>query len=224
MDGNGRWAKEKGLPRTAGHREGVKRVREIIEACSELGVEVVTFFAFSSENWSRPKSEVRILMGFLGRFLKEEIRNLIKNNIRLRVIGRGDPVPKALQNKLREAQAKTEKNTKLTVCLAINYGSRQEIVDAARAFAGDVLKGRSAVDSLNEEGFSNYLYTRDLPDPDLLIRTSGAMRLSNFLLWQLSYAEFYFPKIYWPDFSKADLRDAIDEFGKRERRFGRINA
>ncbi|MCX5709538.1 MAG: isoprenyl transferase [Candidatus Omnitrophica bacterium] len=224
MDGNGRWARERGLPRTAGHREGIKRVKEIIKACAESGVEVVTFFAFSSENWDRPKNEIKMLMSFLGHFLKEEIKNLDKNNIRLRVIGRGEPVPKQLQNKLKEAEAKTQKNSGLTVCLALNYGSRQEIVDAARSFANDVVKGAVKVNSLDEKAFSQYLYTKGLPDPDLLIRTSGQLRVSNFLLWQLSYTELYFPDKYWPDFSKADLLDAIDEFKKRERRFGKVDA
>ncbi|MCX5711148.1 MAG: isoprenyl transferase [Candidatus Omnitrophica bacterium] len=223
MDGNGRWAKERGLPRTAGHREGIKRVKEIIKACGELGVEVVTFFAFSSENWNRSKNEIKMLMSFLGHFLKEEIKSLDKNNVRLRVIGRGDPIPKQLQNKLREAEAKTQENSGLTVVLALNYGSRQEIIDAAKSFAGDVVKGAVKIDSLDEKGFSHYLYTKGLPDPDLLIRTSGQLRVSNFLLWQLSYAEFYFPKKYWPDFSKVDLRDAIDEFTKREWRFGKVD-
>jgi len=224
MDGNGRWAKERGLPRTAGHREGIKRVKEIIKASAESGVEVVTFFAFSSENWKRPKNEIKMLMSFLGHFLKEEIKNLDKNNIRLRVIGRGDPIPKQLQNKLREAEARLKKNSGLTVCLALNYGSRQEIVDAAKGFANDVVKGTVKINSLDEKAFSQYLYTKGLPDPELLIRTSGEERVSNFLLWQLSYTELYFPAKYWPDFSKADLLDAIDEFKKRERRFGKVDA
>jgi undecaprenyl diphosphate synthase len=224
MDGNGRWAKERGLMRTAGHREGVKRAREVIKACGELGIEVVTFFAFSAENWRRPKREIGILMGFLESFLKDEIRDLIKNNIRLKVIGRGDPIPKTLQKRLKEAQAKTEDNSGLTVCLALNYGSRQEIVDAAKDFAADTLKGKINLGSLDENIFSGYLYTGELPDPDLLIRTSGEMRISNFLLWQLSYAELYFPKVYWPDFRRADLEAAIAEFKKRERRFGKIDA
>ena len=223
MDGNGRWAKEKGLMRTAGHREGIKRVRETIRACGDLGVKVVTFFAFSAENWDRPKSEIKILMGFLERFLNGEIRDFIKNNICLKVIGRGEPIPKSLQKKLKEAEIKTKDNSALTVVLALNYGSRQEIIDAAKNFAKDALKGKVEIDSLNESIFSNYLYSGGLPDPDLLIRTSGEMRISNFLLWQLSYTELYFPKIYWPDFKRADLEAAINEFKRRDRRFGKVN-
>jgi len=210
--------------RTAGHREGVKRVREVIKACGDLGVEVVTFFAFSSENWRRPKSEIKILMGFLEQFLKKEIKEFLKSNIRLIVVGRSDPISKELQQKIREAEFKTRNNSALTVVLALNYGSRQEIVDAAKSFAADVLKGRTRPEALTESLFSEYLYTKDIPDPDLMIRTSGEMRISNFLLWQLSYAELYFPKVYWPDFKKADLEEAIVEFNKRERRFGKIDA
>jgi undecaprenyl diphosphate synthase len=224
MDGNGRWAKEKGLARTAGHRQGVERVKEIVKACARLGVKVVTFFAFSTENWERPKSEIDVLMHFLDNFLDKEIKKFEKDNIRLKVIGRGDPLPKDLQKKLESSQRKTAANTGLTVVLALNYGSRQEILDGVRGFARDVSAGRRKIDTLDEEIFSGYLYTSGLPDPDLLIRTSGEMRISNFLLWQLSYAELYFPKKYWPDFSERDLEDAIGEFQARERRFGRVDA
>jgi undecaprenyl diphosphate synthase len=222
MDGNGRWAKERGLPRTAGHREGIERVREMVSACKELGVGVVTFFAFSSENWSRPKIEVQMLLRYLDNFLDREIEKLRKNNIRFMVIGREDPIPGYLQKKLKEAINKTSSNTGLVVVLALNYGSKQEIVDAVVAFSQALAKGEASIDGLDADTFGRYLYTAGLPDPDLLIRTSGESRLSNFLLWQLSYAELYFPKKYWPDFKKDDLKKAIAEYQKRERRFGRV--
>jgi undecaprenyl diphosphate synthase len=222
MDGNGRWAKEKGLPRTSGHREGIKRAKEIIRAAAGLGVEVVTFYAFSSENWVRPKAEVRMLMRALNLFLDREIKELDKNNVRLRVIGRDEPIPKSLIDKLKEAQQKTRGNTGITMVLALNYGSRQEIVDAAKKFADQVIARELILEELNEELFSQLLTTADLPDPDLLIRTSGEMRISNFLLWQLSYAELYFPKKYWPDFKEDDLHKAIEEYQKRERRYGGV--
>lgn len=222
MDGNGRWAKEKGLPRTAGHREGIKRLKEIVSACKELGVSVVTFFAFSSENWSRPKKEVGMLLGYLNNFLEREIKELDKNNIRFMVIGRGEPIPASLQKKLKEAQNKTKDNTGLIVVLALNYGSKQEIMDAVRAFVSALKAGEASIEDLDSDNFSKYLYTAGLPDPDLLIRTSGEARLSNFLLWQLSYTELYFPKMHWPDFKKDDFKMAIAEYQKRERRFGRV--
>ncbi|MBL7151366.1 MAG: isoprenyl transferase [Candidatus Omnitrophica bacterium] len=224
MDGNGRWARERGLSRTAGHREGVKRVREIIRAAAELGVKVLTFFAFSTENWTRPKSEIRLLMRYLDNFLGRQLEELDKNNIRLRVIGRGDPIPRQLQEKVRRAEEQTRNNTRMTVVLALNYGGRQEITDAARGLAEDVLKGNVKIKEINDEFLSRYLYTAGLPDPDLLIRTSGQMRISNFLLWQISYAELYFPEKYWPSFRKKDLEEAIEEYQRRERRFGGVYA
>jgi len=222
MDGNGRWAKEKGLGRTAGHRRGIQRVKEIIRGAAELGLEAVTFFAFSTENWSRPKKEVEALMRYLDNFLDKEIKELQRNNMRFRVIGAKDPVPGYLQKKIAKSEELTGKNTGLTVVLALNYGGRQEIVEAARKFAASVLKDHVLLEKLDCDVFSRYLYTAGLPDPDLLVRTSGEMRLSNFLLWQLSYAEFYFSKKYWPDFRIAELKEAILDFKKRERRFGGI--
>jgi len=222
MDGNGRWAKEKGLPRTAGHRKGVQRVKEILRAAHAQGVKAITFFAFSTENWSRPKQEIGVLMRYLDNFLDREVRDLHKNNVRFLVIGRDEPIPKSLQRKIKEAQELTRHNTGLTAVLALNYGSRQEIVDAAKKFAAEALRGEASPEELNEDTFSRYLYTAGLPDPDLLIRTSGEMRISNFLLWQLSYAELYFPKKYWPDFTVEDLAEAIREYQHRERRFGGI--
>ena len=222
IDGNGRWAKEKGLGRSAGHRAGIDAVREIIKSAGELGIKVVTFFVFSAENWSRPKKEIAMLMRALNNFLSWQLKELEKNNTRLLVIGRDEPLPGYLQAKLKEAQERTKNNTGLTVVLALNYGAKQEIVDAAKRFARAVTKGEAKLEDLDEEAFSRYLYTRGLPDPDLLIRTSGEMRISNFLLWQLSYAELYFPEKYWPDFKKPDLAKAIQVYQSRERRFGGV--
>ncbi|MFH0913476.1 MAG: isoprenyl transferase [Candidatus Omnitrophota bacterium] len=224
MDGNGRWAKEKGLARARGHRAGIKRIDEIVKAADDLGLEAITFFTFSAENWSRPKKEVDMLMRYLNNFLHDKIKSLDKDNIRFLVIGRDKPIPEYLQTKIRQAEAKTKNNTGLTVVLALNYGSRQEIVDAVKKFARRAIKGETSLDDLDVESFSNYFYTAGLPDPDILIRTSGEMRLSNFLLWQLSYAELYFTGKYWPDFERKDLENAITEYQRRERRFGRIDA
>jgi len=223
MDGNGRWAKEKGLPRTAGHREGTKRVKEIVRAAADLGIDFITFFAFSVENWSRPKKEIDMLMRYLSDFLSRELRSMEKRNIRFRVIGRDNPLLEGLQKKIREAEAKTKDNTGLTVILALNYGSKQEIVDAAKRFAQSVLRLELRPEDLDDGSFSRFLYTQELPDPDLLIRTSGEMRISNFLLWQLSHAELYFPRKYWPDFKRGDLEEAIREYQRRERRFGGVD-
>ena len=221
MDGNGRWARERGRPRTDGHQEGIKRVKEIVKAAAELGIKVITLFAFSTENWSRSKGEVSMLMRSLYHYLNREINELRTNNIKFTVIGRDEPVPKYVRAKLKEAKDKTRDNTGLVVCLALNYGSRQEIIDAAKKFSNAVLRQEAKADNLDIDTFSDYLYTRGLPDPDLLIRTSGEMRISNFLLWQLSYAELYFPKKYWPDFRREDLIEAVKEYQKRERKFGR---
>ncbi len=223
MDGNGRWAKEMGLPRIAGHRQGIKRVKEIIRAADNLGIKAITLFAFSTENWVRPKIEINMLMRSLDVFLEKEIDSLDKNNIRFMVIGREDPLPGYIQKKLKKAQERTKDNTGLTLVLALNYGSRQEIVDAAKAFSRQVSAGNASIEDLDADKFSRYFYTAGLPDPDLLIRTSGEMRLSNFLLWQLAYAEFYFPKKYWPDFGVGDLEKAILVYQSRERRFGGVD-
>lgn len=223
IDGNGRWAQERGLPRTAGHRVGINRVREIVKAAHDLGIKVVTFFTFSTENWTRPKREVNMLMRFLNNFLERQIKELYKNNIKFMWIGRDEPMPKQLQAKIKQLEEKTKDNTGLVVVLALNYGAKQEIVDAVKRFTRQVLEGKANLEDLDVESFSNYLYTAGLPDPDLLIRTSGEMRISNFLLWQLSYTELYFPKIYWPDFKKEDFEKAIMVYQKRERKFGKIN-
>lgn len=222
MDGNGRWAKERGLPRIAGHRQGAQQVKEIVRAASELAIKVLTLFVFSSENWSRPKKEINTLMRYLNDYLDKEINNLHKNNIRFKVIGRKHPLPQNLLAKIKEAEIKTQNNDGMVLVLALNYGSRQEITDAAKKIVEAALRKELNLDSLDEETFSSYLYTHDLPDPDLLIRTSGEIRISNFLLWQLSYAELYFPKIYWPDFKRKDFIRAIKEYQKRQRRYGNI--
>ncbi len=223
MDGNGRWAKERHLPRAVGHREGIQRVREIVRAAGQMGVKVLTLFAFSHENWQRPRTEIAMLMKALDHFLDYEVRQLHESNIRLLIIGRDDPIPKRLVTKMQAAQAKTAANTGLTLVLAINYGGRQEIIDAAKDFARDVQANRAQLNSLDEQSMSRYLYTRGLPDPDILIRTSGEQRLSNYLLWQLSYAEFYFLKKYWPEFKTEDLAQAIKAYQARERRYGQIS-
>jgi undecaprenyl diphosphate synthase len=220
MDGNGRWAKERGLPRTAGHREGIKRVKEIMKEASELGIKVLTFFTFSTENWNRPKKEIDMLMHSLNDFLDKHIDELDKNNIRFKVIGQDRPLPERILAKIKKAQDQTKDNTGLVMVLALNYGARQEIVDAAKKFTSSVLREELNLEDLDTELFSSYLYTAGLPEPDLLIRTSGEMRISNFLLWQLSYTELYFLKKYWPDFRRNDFQEAIKVYQKRERRFG----
>lgn len=224
MDGNGRWARKRSLPRTEGHRVGIDNIRDIIRAAQDIGLKYITFFAFSTENWKRPKQEVSMLMVSLERFLKKELQDLHERNIRFRAIGRDDPVPKNLQRDLREAEELTRNNTGLTVVLAFNYGSRPEIVDATRKIAQAVMKGDINLAEIDEHLFSKFLYTLDIPDPELLIRTSGEQRISNFLLWQLSYAELYFTKKYWPDFKKTDLIKAIKDFQSRDRRFGDVKS
>ena len=222
MDGNGRWARKHGLPRSAGHQRGIKRIKEIVKSASELGIKILTLFAFSTENWQRPKREVDMLMRAFLNFLEKDISELNKNNICFRVIGRGKPLSEELLNKIRQAESLTSSNSGLTVVLALNYGGRTEIVDAAARLFESIQKGAYEISQVSEETFSRFLYAPDLPSPDLLIRTSGELRLSNFLLWQLAYTELYFTKKYWPDFTEDDLIKAIVEYQKRERRFGRV--
>lgn len=222
MDGNGRWAKERGLPRSRGHREGAKRVEELLKSADKLGIKFLTFFTFSTENWKRPKKEISMLMRFLYNFLGRNIKMMKDNNIRLIVIGRRKPIPDYLWERLIKAQDQTKDSKGLTVILAFNYGARQEIIDGIKKVVDSVLDRRLSLKDLNEDNFSSFLYTKDIPDPDLLIRTSGELRISNFLLWQLSYAEFYFPKVYWPDFKKENLEEAIMSYQNRSRRFGAI--
>lgn len=222
MDGNGRWAKERGLARAQGHREGIKRVKELLKSACELGIKFLTIFAFSTENWKRPRLEVNMLMRSLDNFLSRNIKTLVKDNIRLLVIGSKKSVPDYLWKKLVKAQEQTRESGGLTVILAFNYGGRTEIVDALRLAAKEILAGRILPEDINEENFGKFLYTAGLPDPDLLIRTSGELRMSNFLLWQLSYAELYFSSVYWPDFKRQNLEEAIISYQKRVRRFGAL--
>lgn len=220
MDGNGRWAKARMLPRLMGHRKGVETVRMIVEESSRIGIAYLTLFAFSAENWSRPKTEVRSLMNLLKKYISREVPRMMRNNVRFNVIGNRNDLPADVCQALDEAMANTARNSGMTLTLALSYGSRQEILQAAKLFAVDVVQGRVPPESLSEDAFSGYLYTAGLPDPDLLIRTSGEMRISNFLLWQLAYAELYFTDINWPDFNCQELHRAIADFQSRERRFG----
>ncbi len=220
MDGNGRWARERGLPRRRGHEEGAKSVRVVLEACQELDIEQLTLYAFSSENWKRPEAEIQYLMSLLVRYLRGERKRLMKNGVRLRVIGRREGLSQQVLDEIDKVTELTADNTRGTLCLAINYGARQEIADAARALAKDAAAGRLAPDEIDEKVFGQYLYTADMPEPDLLIRTANEMRVSNFLLWQISYAELYVTPVYWPDFRKPQLVEAVAEFASRERRFG----
>jgi len=221
MDGNGRWANERGLPRSAGHRAGIERVKEIVKEAQDLGIKVLTLFCFSAENWNRPKKEVGMLMRFLYNFLKKQIHDFNKNNIRLVWSGRESPLPSYLLKEIKNVVNKTLLNTGLTVNLALNYGGRQEILDAVKKIAELVSKKKISPFDLDEVKFPTFLYNK-LPDPDLLIRTSGELRISNFLLWQVSYTELYFTRKYWPDFTGEDLKVAIEDYQRRERRFGEI--
>ena len=214
MDGNGRWAESRGLPRILGHRAGTESVREIVRTCGSLGIKVLTLFAFSTENWVRPKSEIRGLMRLLARMLTTEVEELNKSGVRLMATGRIHELPGAVRLELSRAIEKLKHNRGLILNLALNYGGRQEIVDAVRMIIKEKVK------NVDEKSFQKFLYTRDLPDPDLMIRTSGEMRISNFLLYQIAYAELYVTKTHWPDFKRKHLYQAVLEYQKRERRFG----
>ncbi|MFN0066077.1 MAG: isoprenyl transferase [Limisphaerales bacterium] len=220
MDGNGRWAKQRGLPRVEGHRQGAESVRAIVRAAGEAGVKHLTLYAFSVENWNRPKSEVDTLMKYLARYLKNEIGELDSNNVRLEAIGQIWRLPENVQKQLEATKAALAKNTGLTLILALSYGSRTEITDAVREIAAEVKSGSLEPAAITEETVAAHLYTRGLPDPDLLIRTSGELRVSNFLLWQISYAEFVLTDTLWPDFRKPQFLAALGEYGRRHRRFG----
>ena len=224
MDGNGRWAKERGLPRRRGHEEGVESVRVVTEECQRLGIQQLTLYAFSTENWQRPDAETSFLMTLLSRYLVRERPTILKNNIRFRVIGRVDGLPSKVQKEIAKTTDASARNTGATLCLAINYGARQEIADAAKALANDVVAARVLPDEIDEEVFGRYLYTAGMPDPDLLIRTANEMRLSNYLLWQLSYAELYVTPVYWPEFRVQEFRKAIGVYARRDRRFGGLPA
>jgi len=222
MDGNGRWAQERGLPRLAGHEQGSKSIRACVEACMEAGVEYLTLYAFSSENWKRPAPEVEGLMLLLERFLNEKKEEMMREGVRLRAIGRLGELPAVCRRKLDEVIAATAGNSKLHVILALSYSGRVEIIDTVRGIARDAATGKLTEDEITAEFFSSRLATAGIPDPDLLIRTSGEMRISNFLLWQLSYTEIHVTRKYWPDFGKADFRDALADYAKRVRRFGGV--
>lgn len=224
MDGNGRWARQRGLPRLEGHRAGAESVRAIVRACGELGIEYLTLYAFSVENWNRPKPEVSALMRLLEFYLKQEIPELNKNNVRLAAIGRLHELPLRAQRQLEKSVAALRQNTGLTLVLALSYGGRAELVDAMRELGREIKAGRLNVSDIDETAIARHLYTRDIPDPDLLIRTSGEMRVSNFLLWQISYAEIYVTDTLWPDFRKPQLEAALADYAKRHRRFGRVAA
>jgi undecaprenyl diphosphate synthase len=222
MDGNGRWAKARGLPRTAGHRKGVEAVRRTVEAARKLGVPYLTMFGFSSENWRRPEGEVFDLMQLLRFYLRSEIAELHKNGVRLRVIGDRAKLSGDIVTMIEKAEELTRNNTELNLIIALSYGARQEIVEATRQMVRDALEGRLSPEEITEESFSARLLTRDVPDPDLLVRTSGEQRISNFLLWQSAYTELVFVDTLWPDFTKRDLEDAIREFNRRDRRYGAV--
>ena len=223
MDGNGRWAKERSLPRVAGHKEGVNSVREITRACGEIGVKHLTLYTFSTENWRRPKAEVSALMTLLLKTISTEVRELHKNNVRFTAIGDLKKLPRSTKKGIFDGIDITKNNTGLNLCLALNYGSRQEMVSAVQAIAKKVKKGDLKFDEIDETIFSNTLSTSDMPNPDLLIRTSGEYRLSNFLLWQCAYSEIIMTKTFWPAFREDALIEAILEYQSRERRFGKVS-
>lgn len=220
MDGNGRWAKKRMLPRVAGHRKGAEAVRETVKACGAIGVDFLTLYAFSSENWKRPADEVDDLMGLLRLYLRKELKDLHKNNVQIRFIGETDALASDIKDLIAEAERKTKENTGLTLVIALNYGSRAELVHAAKRIAIAVQSGDMAISDITEDQVSDHLFTKTIPDPDIIIRTSGEQRLSNFLLWQSAYSELLFIDVLWPDFNRAALESAIDEYNRRDRRFG----
>jgi len=220
MDGNGRWATKNNVARSKGHRKGADAVREAIEGAIESGVSYLTLYAFSSENWSRPAEEVSDLMGLLRMYLKKEVRTLTKEGVKLRVIGRREALGKDIQEMIESAEEKTKNNNRLTLVIALSYGSRDEIVSAAKVIAQSVIDGKQSIDTIDEASVDQALFTHGIPDPDLIIRTSGEQRLSNFLLWQAAYAEFLFLPILWPDFSRLTFASAVEDYLSRDRRFG----
>ncbi len=224
MDGNGRWARRKGLIRLKGHEEGVKSVREITTECARMHIGQLTLYAFSNENWKRSKTEVKFLMRMLRKYLIEERKTIEDNNIILTAIGRTELLPEDVQRELAVSIKESKDNTGMLLCLALNYGGRTEIGDAARGLAKDVKRGKLTIQDINEEVFAKYMYTSEMADPDLLIRTGGEMRVSNFLLWEISYSELWFTPVYWPEFRKKNLDEALRDYAKRERRFGGLIA
>lgn len=223
MDGNGRWAKKRGATRVFGHRSAIKSVREITEESARLGIEYLTLYAFSTENWGRPKAEVDALMELLVSSLKKELKTLLKNNVKLNAIGDITGLPDKSSRELKDTIAETADNDGLVLTLALNYSGRWDIIGAIKKYVEEVQKGKVDVDDLEEEDFGHFLATGDMPDPELLIRTSGELRISNFLLWQMAYTELYFTDVLWPDFRKEHLIEAIESYQKRERRFGKIS-
>lgn len=224
LDGNGRWAKSKGMPRTYGHKKGAENVEDICRAAYDLGIKYLTVYAFSTENWSRPSDEVRTIMTLLGSYLEKCLEMSEKNNMRVRVIGDISKLEPKMQQQIATLEEASKAYSGLTFSVALNYGSRDEILRAARRIATDVKEGILSVDGIDEETFSHYLDTDGIPDPDLMIRTSGEQRLSNYLLWQLAYAEFYFTPVPWPEFDKAELEKAIQAYQNRDRRYGKVAA
>lgn len=220
MDGNNRWAKRRAMPAIYGHQAGVKALRKTVKAAIEYGIEYLTLYAFSVDNWKRSPKEVKAILNLMRKFLSEERESLIKQEIRLMVIGQKKRVPEDILKQIDEVTELTKKNTKLNLVIAFNYGSRTEIIDGVKKIVSDVLSDKISSSDINEKTFSKYLYTRGIPDPDLLIRTSGEMRISDFLLWQIAYSELWMPSIYWPEFNKKYLKQAIMEFNKRQRRYG----
>ena len=223
MDGNGRWAKKRGLPRAAGHTRGVESVRDIVKACSQLGVNYLTLYTFSTENWRRPKEEVSMLMRLLLKSLRDETDELNQNDIRITMIGDLELLPFEVQKELKDASEKTKNNKKMVLNLALSYSGRVEILMAIREIANSIQNKKITPEDITESFFSNQLMTKSMPDPDLVIRTSGEFRVSNFLLWQIAYSEFYISEVLWPEFRRNNLYDAIKSFQKRERRFGKVS-
>ena len=223
LDGNGRWAQKRGFSRTEGHKKGVENLEMIIDECKDLNVKYLTLYVFSTENWKRPAFEVNNLMLLLNKYLIEKVNILVKENIKFRVIGEIDKLPQKTAILIKETMKKTENNSRFHLTLAVNYGSRHEIVNSVKKIIKDYEDKKISLDNLNEETFCDYLYTKDIPDPDLLIRTSGEYRLSNFLLWQCAYTEFWYTDVLWPSFKKEDLYKAIENFNMRRRRFGKVD-
>ena len=221
MDGNGRWAARRGLPRSMGHRKGAEVVKEITRAAGELGIKYLTLYAFSTENWNRSEDEVETLMGLLRDYLQSDLKEVQENNVRIRFIGEREMLDADIVRKMAEIEADTLRNTGMTLCIALSYGSRQEIVNAVKKTAALVKEGDISLNDVDVKLFSDMLYTKDMPDPDLVIRTSGEQRISNYLLWQIAYAEFFFTDVLWPDFNKKLLEDIIKNFNMRERRYGK---
>ena len=221
MDGIGRWAARRGLPRSMGHRKGAEVVKEITRAAGELGIKYLTLYAFSTENWNRSEDEVKTLMGLLRDYLQSDLKEVQQNNVRIRFIGEREMLDADIVRKMAEIEADTLRNTGMTLCIALSYGSRQEIVNAVKKTAALVKEGDISLNDVDVKLFSDMLYTKDMPDPDLVIRTSGEQRISNYLLWQIAYAEFFFTDVLWPDFNKKLLEDIIKNFNMRERRYGK---